>query len=361
MESKKRLILRLAMGCGALLTAALLCLLAASLEESSQRRTYDEQRRQRREATVERSRKYLSEVARRVTRLPADPTVLGEIESRYFEEYPRGRMHVWAMGPTGEFQFGVPREAFGKLNAIYDRDVVPRLRDGVFLDRQTFLRRLVDESEDIDAQAFAEEEPSPEPEGGPEREGARDRRRAQEAWDRWGRRSEDTDRAFVLSTPLKGADGQALGSLYLKAIYEGPRDGFDHSDATEALVTAGALGTGIALVGLWLLLPSWVFVDARARGVRRAALWAFLTALSLAVGLVVYLIARPEHPRTLPCPGCGKEVDGGAYCPHCGRDLSAAFCAACRYPLKPDWSYCPTCRTEIRPQPAVPPVPETAG
>ena len=98
-----------------------------------------------------------------------------------------------------------------------------------------------------------------------------------------------------------------------------------------------------------MLLPTWVFVDARGRGVRRAALYAFLTVLSAVIGLVVYLIARPEDPRSLPCPGCGKDVDGGAYCPHCGRDLSAAFCASCRYPLKADWVYCPACRTEIKP------------
>ena len=290
-----------------------------------------------------------------MTKLPVDPTVLGEIESRYFEEYPRGRMHVWAMGPTGEFLFGVPREAFAKLNVIYDRDVVPRLRDGVFLDRQTFLRRLVDESDDIDAQAFAEDEPSPEAgsegPGEGERVGKKDRRRAEEAWDRWGRGHEDSDRAFVLSTPLKGVDGQALGSLYVKTVQESPRDDFYHGGATEALVRVGAFGTGIALAGLWMLLPTWVFVDARGRGVRRAALYAFLTVLSAVIGLVVYLIARPEDPRSLPCPGCGKDVDGGAYCPHCGRDLSAAFCASCRYPLKADWVYCPACRAEIKPQP----------
>jgi predicted amidophosphoribosyltransferase len=74
------------------------------------------------------------------------------------------------------------------------------------------------------------------------------------------------------------------------------------------------------------------------------------------VGLLVYLIARPEHARLLSCPGCGREVNGGAFCPHCGRDLSSAICSACRYPLKPDWAFCPACRTEIRPLAAGTPV-----
>ena len=75
-------------------------------------------------------------------------------------------------------------------------------------------------------------------------------------------------------------------------------------------------------------------------------LWSFLVLISVFIGLVVYLIARPEE-TTLKCPGCEREVNGGAYCPHCGHDLSSAFCATCRYPLKPDWGFCPSCRTEV--------------
>jgi hypothetical protein len=232
---------------------------------------------------------------------------------------------------------------------------VPRLRDGVFLDRQTFLRRLVDESDDIDSRAFADETAEA---GDDEPKGGR-RRRAEEAWERWGRGSEDRERAFVLSAPLKGTDGQALGSLYVKTVIDGPRDYYSTSEAVEVLAGVAGGVAGGAAFGLWLLLPSWVFVDARARGVRRAPLWAFLTALSLLVGFVVYLIARPEHLRALTCPGCGKDVDGGAYCPHCGRDLTAAFCATCRFPLKADWVYCPACRTEIHPQSPVSAVVET--
>jgi hypothetical protein len=121
-------------------------------------------------------------------------------------------------------------------------------------------------------------------------------------------------------------------------------------------VCAGLMAASIA--ALWVLLPTWVYVDARERGVRRAPLFAFLTVISSLVGLVVYLIARPEELKRLTCPGCAREVNGGAFCPHCGRDLSSAICSACRYPLKPDWAFCPACRNEIKPQPVGTPVPE---
>jgi predicted amidophosphoribosyltransferase len=51
-------------------------------------------------------------------------------------------------------------------------------------------------------------------------------------------------------------------------------------------------------------------------------------------------------------------VNGGAFCPHCGRDLSSSYCPACRYPLKPDWAFCPACRTEIKAHGAGTPVTE---
>lgn len=358
METKKRLIFRLALACLALAALSLVALAVAFVRDTNARDRHAEAQRRERGAAAERSRQLLADVAQRVKKLPVDATVLGEAESRYFEEYPRGRVHLWAMGPAGEFLFGVPREAFDKLNAIYDRDVLPRLKDGVFLDRQTFLRRLVDESEDIDGQAFAE---APEEVAAEAGEAADRRAPAERAWQRWSGRGDDPDRSFTLSTPLKAADGQALGSLYVKTTLE-PERFYAHDDANQALGVLGGGGMGAALFGLWMLLPTWVFVDARGRGVRRAALWAFLAVLSAVIGLVVYLIARPEDPRALPCPGCGREIDGGAFCPHCGRDLSAAFCSACRYPLKPDWAYCPSCRTEIRP--AAPPsaaAAETAG
>jgi hypothetical protein len=347
MEPKKRLILRLALGCAALLAVSLAAVGASTLVEGRARSEREAESRARREAAVERSRKYLAEMGKRVTTLPVDPAVLGEIEARYFEEYPRGRMHVWAMGREGEFLFGVPRETFSKLNAIYDRDVLPRLEDGVYLDRQTFLRGLVEESEAIDAETFAAPEETGTPEDSSGEKHAASHEGPEAAWKRFAHRGDDPDR-FVLSTPLRSAEGQALGSLYLLARVEPSRAARNDLEIPYAVGQVGAFGVGLGLFGLWMLLPTWVFVDARGRGVRRAALFAFLTALSAVIGLVVYLIARPEDPRTLPCPGCGREVDGHAYCPHCGRDLSTAFCPACRYPLKPDWVYCPACRSEIK-------------
>jgi hypothetical protein len=330
--TKKKLITRMALGAAMVLAVALLMggAVLTLLRSDHERWEYDQKRE--REQVVERSRKYLGELAKRIAKLPVDPTLVGEIEARYFEERASGPMQVWAMGTDGEFLFGVPKESFSRLNAVYDREVTPRLKEGVFFDRQSFLLGHLDESEDLVLSGVL----------------AGDAEEPAALLERLRRHGGDSDGSFVLSAPLKTADGVALGSLYLKRA----RSEREYYRQDERLEVAGGLAgaaAALSFVFLWILLPTWVYVDARERGVRRAPLFAFLTVISSLIGLVVYLIARPEDAKTLTCPGCSREVNGGAFCPHCGRDLSASFCATCRYPLKPEWVFCPSCRTEVKP------------
>jgi hypothetical protein len=331
MSTKKKLITRMALWTGGVLVLALLVGgISLLLLHGGRLRWEEEQKAQKREI-VERSRKYLGEIAKRIDKVPVDPTLVAEIESRYFEEESSGPMRVWAMGPNGEFLFGVPKETFNRLNAVYDREITPRLKEGVFLDRQAFFLGQLEEGGELVR---------------PE-DLASDDEHADDVMSRLRRYVDHSDRTFVLSAPLKSADGVALGSVYMKR--ELPDREWYRPDARFEAVANVAGGVAVvAFAFLWILLPTWVYVDGTQRGVRRARLFAFLTAISSLIGLVVYLISRPEDGRTLVCPACGREVNGGAFCPHCGRDLSASFCATCRYPLKPDWAFCPSCRTEIK-------------
>jgi hypothetical protein len=335
MSTKKKLIHRMALWTAAALGLGLLALGGALLLVEGDRRRFEDNQAAERAQLADRSRKYVAELAKRIDRLPVDPTLVAEVESRYFEEQASGPMQVWAMGTGGEFLFGVPREAFSRLNAVYDREITPRLKEGVFLDRQAFFLGQLDGGEDLADLVLAGEAAD---ESGP----------VADVVERLRRYAGRSDGAVVLSAPLRSADGAALGSLYLKRTRP-EREWFRPDDRLQ-MAAGGAGGVAaLAFAFLWVLLPTWVYVDARERAVRRAFLFAFLTVLSSLVGLVVYLIARPEDGKTLACPGCAREVNGGAFCPHCGRDLSAAFCPTCRYPLKPDWAFCPSCRTEIRP------------
>jgi hypothetical protein len=346
MEAKKKLIGRLAFWTAAVLLVTAVAGIAGLLIDSDERQRFAEQQEREKKQRVEASRGYLAEIAKRVNQLPVDPTLAGEIEARFFEEQAQGPFYVWAMDTKGGFAFGVPQSAFSKLNALYDREVTPRLKEGVFLDRQTFLLSLADNADDL----------APEPAG----EDAEAEARVTELFERgrrWQLHRWEPENTFVLSAPLKRADGTPLGSLYLKRTPPPEHNHYRGGDGVEVLLgVAGGLGA-LSFAFLWVLLPTWVYVDARERGMRRAALFAFLTVLSSLVGLVVYLISRPENARTLSCPGCAREVNGGAFCPHCGRDLSSAFCPACRYPLKSEWAFCPACRTELKPQGSGAPVP----
>jgi hypothetical protein len=336
MHAKKKLIARLALAAATVLGSAALVGLFCLFKDAEDRERFAHQQEQARKRRVDASRAYLAELAKRIDRLPVDATLPGEIEARYFEEQADGPFYVWAMDTRGDFLFGVPRSTFNKVNEVYEREVVPRLKAGVFLDRQTFLLNLVDDADELAREEVTESKASELVERG-----------QHFTLDRW-----EPEQSFVLSAPLKGKDGAALGSLYLKRLPARARSYYQRDARLDLMLMVAAGAAGVSGALLWLLLPTWVYVDARERGARRAPLFAFLTVISSLVGLVVYLIARPEDARRLSCPGCGRELNGGAYCPHCGRDLSSAYCATCRYPLKPDWAFCPACRTEVKPQPA---------
>jgi double zinc ribbon protein len=336
MSTKKKLITRMAVWAAGVLVVALLVGGAGLLMLHGDRLRWEEDQKAERQQIVESSRKYLGEIAKRIDKVPVDPTLVAEIESRYFEEQARGPMRVWATGPNGEFLFGVPKETFSRLNAVYDREITPRLKEGVFLDRQSFfLGQLEDGGELVRPEDLVSDD----------EHGA-------DVMGQLRRYAEHSDKAFVLSAPLKRSDGTALGSVYLKRNLP-DREWYRSDRRFEAVANVAGGVAVVAFVFLWILLPTWVYVDATERGVQRARLFAFLTVISSLIGLVVYLISRPEEGKALVCPACSREVNGGAFCPHCGRDLSASFCATCRYPLKPDWTFCPSCRTEIK-APAAP-------
>lgn len=338
MTAKKKLITRMARWTAGVLAIALLVVGATRIKEYTERQQWRDLQKKRRTELFAASRSFLDELAQRIDSVPVDPTLVSEIESRYFEHYDDGPMAVWALATDGTFLFGVPRETFSRMNAIYDREITPRLEEGVFFDRQSFFLGHLEDAGEILLRLDVDSADSDD--GSSEEEGVS---HFLERLDLLAQRSDDS---FILSAPLKTSDGTALGSIYLNR--SAPEREYYRTDERLAAVLALAGGlAGLSFVFLWLLLPTWVYVDARERGVARASLFAFLTAVSSLVGLVVYLIARPEHDRSLVCPGCEHEVDGGAYCPHCGQDLSSSICQTCRYPLEADWVFCPSCRTRI--------------
>ncbi len=326
-RAKRKLIRRMAIVVGVVLVLSAAGVAGALLGARNAWDAWQREARWDEEQMNEETRSYLAAMAKRITRLPVDRAVLGDAESKYYEGAPRRRRYVWGIGGNGEFLFGVPSEPFARLNAIYDRN--PEIqRDGHFASRQEFLRDLILAHDEIGFE--------------PVRENG------------WRRLRDHRDRASVFSTPVRAEGGDTLGTLYAKVEGAVPDYGRSSREAwVHAAGTFAVLG-GLAAAFLWFLLPTWVYVDGREHGIRRPMLWSFLVLISGLLGLVVYLIGRPEAPQVLRCPECRREVNGGAFCPHCGRDLAGTFCAACRYPLKSGWVFCPSCRAPLAPPTAAP-------
>ena len=85
-----------------------------------------------------------------------------------------------------------------------------------------------------------------------------------------------------------------LGNLYLKVtnLEDGRR--YYNADGYRDPRDISSLLFGASVLFLWFLLPTWVYLDAKGRGVNSPVRWSILTLVSLVFGLAVYLILRPE-------------------------------------------------------------------
>jgi hypothetical protein len=96
-------------------------------------------------------------------------------------------------------------------------------------------------------------------------------------------------------------------------------------DASNAAGAAGCFACSgfvlflvLGLIALNVAILVWVARDAKARGMDSAILWMLLVFFLGIIGLVIYLLARPQG-NTIPCPNCGnKRLQASVRCPHCG-------------------------------------------
>ena len=74
----------------------------------------------------------------------------------------------------------------------------------------------------------------------------------------------------------------------------------------------------IALIVLNIALLVWVARDAKARGMDSSVLWMLLVLFTSVIGLVIYLLSRPQG-NLIQCPNCNNQrLQASVKCPHCG-------------------------------------------
>lgn len=294
----------------------------------------------------------LDGMARKIEALPVDPKVVAEVQAAHYRLRPDRWLYVWATGNDGQFLFGVPSDAFARLNTVFDQSQQVIAQDNRYATRDQFLRALLHDDRPI---APFKPRATEAGTGSPEEED-RDA-------DWWRRYDEERDRHFrgtvlFLSSPIRAATGAIVGSLNLKAVElgRGPVEDEERLDLWKGVLAVSAALALVSVLWLWFLVPSWVYIDAQERRLPRPLLWALLVFVGNLVGLLVYLISRPDEIADLRCPQCAQKLSGTkAGCPYCGADLSAVFCRKCQYPVKPDWRFCPDCRASLtRDTPASP-------
>lgn len=76
----------------------------------------------------------------------------------------------------------------------------------------------------------------------------------------------------------------------------------------------------IAAIAINIAILVWVARDAKARGMDSGVLWMLLVFFTGLLGLVIYILARPQG-TVIQCPHChNKRLQASAKCPHCGNE-----------------------------------------
>ena len=96
-------------------------------------------------------------------------------------------------------------------------------------------------------------------------------------------------------------------------------------NADDAAGAAGCLACGgiailipIVILALNIALLVWVARDAKSRGMDSAVLWMLLVLFTSLIGLIIYLLSRPQG-NLIQCPNCqNKRLQASVRCPHCG-------------------------------------------
>ncbi len=112
-------------------------------------------------------------------------------------------------------------------------------------------------------------------------------------------------------------------ALLLGVLISGTALAQGSSDEEACAACAGLAGflffLVLAAIAINIALLVWVARDAKARGMDSAVLWMILVMVTGLLGLVIYLLSRPQG-NVVQCPQCGnKRLQASAKCPHCGN------------------------------------------
>ncbi|MEX0775500.1 MAG: PLDc N-terminal domain-containing protein [Phycisphaeraceae bacterium] len=129
-----------------------------------------------------------------------------------------------------------------------------------------------------------------------------------------------------LSGSVLGIAGVLLGlsQTVLAQMSPSRRQQDEEAAAAAACAMCGGCGIAIillvvAIIALNIALLVWVARDAKARGMDSSALWMLLVMFTGLIGLLIYILSRPQG-QLVSCPHCqNKRLQVSAKCPHCGN------------------------------------------
>lgn len=92
------------------------------------------------------------------------------------------------------------------------------------------------------------------------------------------------------------------------------------AEGLAALVgCGGCFVIPVIILVLNIALLVWIARDAKSRGMDSAVIWMLLVMFTSVVGLIIYLLSRPQG-NLIQCSHCSnRRLQASARCPYCGN------------------------------------------
>ncbi len=133
-----------------------------------------------------------------------------------------------------------------------------------------------------------------------------------------------SDKQKAILTPARSVLWALLNLTLFSTVAVAQRPMGPNADAGAGCAACGGCGfvmifLVLFIIALHIAILVWVARDAKARGMDSAVLWMLLVMITGLVGLIIYILSRPQG-NLIQCASCrNKRLQASAKCPHCGN------------------------------------------
>lgn len=248
-------------------------------------------------------------------------------------KYKAPKIYMWFTDSSGNIIASKPEEEISLVESFYNRHSEEIQKDGFYENNDEFLYAILGNSESY----------------------IKDSDQSSNNWRSLGEFKSIIELRengrFIYAKQMRNDKDEYVGSFHIKiddshnkwTLYvDSANELLKNQERQQRIINL------ICFVLIWILIPNWVYQDARKRHLKNPLAWAIVAFFSHLFGLLIYILSRPKISLSNACESCNAFVaENAEFCTNCGTKVTKEKrCQSCDSVLHADWLYCATCGTK---------------